>query len=229
MKRWISSACCTLCLVVAALLLPVWSHPQQPLGERAPTDKSTASTVALIQRVAAPPPPVVQAPPSPPPLPPHLPTVPSREEVPPEPVADTTETAEDPLQKEPLPEDASAATPAATGSATTGTHQDAALDGGSATDPAALQYRQYVLARIASKKAYPRNARTRGQEGRVRLQVVIDPDGRVVDCQMVSPSPHSLLNEASLLAVERAAPFKKMPSGMDRLTLTFAIDYSLTD
>ena len=46
---------------------------------------------------------------------------------------------------------------------------------------------------------------------------------------MVSPSPHSLLNEASLLAVERAAPFKKMPAGMDRLTLTFAIDYSLTD
>lgn len=226
MKRWISSACCTLCLVVAALLLPVWSHPQQPLGEGAPTDKSTASTVALIQRVAAPPPPVVQAPPSPPPLPPHLPSIPSREEVPPEPVADT---AEEPLQKEPLSEDASASAPAATGSATTGTHQDAALDGSSATDPAALQYRQYVLARIASKKAYPRNARTRGQEGRVRLQVVIDPDGRVVDCQMVSPSPHSLLNEASLLAVERAAPFKKMPSGMDRLTLTFAIDYSLTD
>ncbi|MBR2463084.1 MAG: TonB family protein [Spirochaetaceae bacterium] len=214
MKRWISSACCTLCLVVAALLLPVWSHPQQPLREGAPTDKSTASTVALIQRVAAPPPPVVQAPPSPPPLPPHLPTVPSREEVPPEPVADTAETAEEPLQKEPLSEDTSASAPAATGSA---------------TDPAALQYRQYVLARIASKKAYPRNARTRGQEGRVRLQVVIDPDGRVVDCQMVSPSPHSLLNEASLLAVERAAPFKKMPAGMDRLTLTFAIDYSLTD
>ena len=229
MKRWISSACCTLCLVVAALLLPVWSHPQQPLGEGAPTDKSTASTVALIQRVAAPPPPVVQAPPSPPPLPPHLPTIPSREEVPPEPVAGTAETAEEPLQKEPLSEDASASAPAATGSAPTGTHQDAALDGSSATDPAALQYRQYVLARIASKKAYPRNARTRGQEGRVRLQVVIDPDGRVVDCQMVSPSPHSLLNEASLLAVERAAPFKKMPSGMDRLTLTFAIDYSLTD
>lgn len=227
MKRWISSACCTLCLVVASLLLPVWSQPQQPLGEGAPTDKSTASTVALIQRVAAPPPPVVQAPPSPP-LPPHLPTVPSREEIPLEPVADRAETAEEPLQEEPLPEDASAAAPAATGT-TTGTHQEAALDGGSATDQAALQYRQHVLARIASKKAYPRNARTRGQEGRVRLQVVIGPDGRVVDCQVVTPSPHSLLNEASLLAVERAAPFKKMPSGMDSLTLTFAIDYSLTD
>ncbi len=225
MKRWISSVCCTLCLVAAAFLLPGWTVPRQ-LEEGEAMEDSAISTVALIQRTAAAPPPVVQAPPElPKPVSPHLPTVPSREEVPPEPVVDT---AVEPLQDEPPPEEATAAAAGTEDGSTTA--QDAAATAGARTessDPAALQYRQYVLSRIASKKTYPRSARIEKQEGVVRLQVVIGKDGRLMDCKIVSPCQHSLLNEASLLAVEKAAPFKRMPADMDTLTLTFAIDYSL--
>lgn len=224
MKRWISSACCTLCLLAIAFLLPVWSVPRQ-LADESALEAVSASTVALIQRPAAAPPPVVQSPPvTPKPAPPHIPTIPSGEEVPPEPVVDTAEPVE-PLQDEPPPEEASAAASGA--GAIPATAQEAATASTESPDPAALQYRQYVLSRIASRKTYPRAARTKKQEGIVRLQVVIGRDGRLMDCKIVSPCQHSLLNEASLLAVEKAAPFKKMPAGMDTLTLTFAIDYNL--
>ncbi len=217
MKRWISSACCTLCLLAIAFLLPVWSVPRQ-LADESALEAVSASTVALIQRPAAAPPPVVQSPPViPKPAPPHIP---SGEE----PVVDTAEPVES-LQDEPPPEEASAAASGA--GAIPATAQEAATASTESPDPAALQYRQYVLSRIASRKTYPRAARTKKQEGIVRLQVVIGRDGRLMDCKIVSPCQHSLLNEASLLAVEKAAPFKKMPAGMDTLTLTFAIDYNL--
>lgn len=89
------------------------------------------------------------------------------------------------------------------------------------------EYRQYVLQRIAAKKTYPRSARSKEQEGRVRLSITIQQDGSLGNLHVVEASPHSLLNEASLVAVQKAAPFKKMPAGMEELNLTFSMDYSL--
>ncbi|MBQ9206091.1 MAG: energy transducer TonB [Treponema sp.] len=92
---------------------------------------------------------------------------------------------------------------------------------------ATASYKSYALSRIASKKQYPASARAKGLEGKVRLSVVIHPDGSLAECSIVSPCEHEILNEASLKAVKKAAPFKKMQNGMSAMSLTFVMDFSL--
>ena len=92
---------------------------------------------------------------------------------------------------------------------------------------ATASYKSYALSRIASKKQYPASARAKGLEGKVRLSVVIHPDGSLAECSIISPCEHEILNEASLKAVKKSAPFKKMGAGMNAMTLTFVMDFSL--
>lgn len=88
-------------------------------------------------------------------------------------------------------------------------------------------YKSYALSRIAGKKKYPYKARSLGQQGKVRMRIVIEPDGTLSEAGFVQESEFALLNEASLAAVRKSAPFKKMPHGMRRQEYVFAIDYSL--
>ena len=90
-------------------------------------------------------------------------------------------------------------------------------------------YKKYAIGRIAAKKVYPRSARTKGHEGRVKMRVEIAPDGTVQSAEILSPSDFSSLNEASLAAVKKAAPFKKLPPELHSVTLIFSIDYSLSE
>ncbi|MBM3490321.1 MAG: energy transducer TonB [Alphaproteobacteria bacterium] len=50
---------------------------------------------------------------------------------------------------------------------------------------------------------YPQLSRLRGQEGRVRLAVRIDAEGRVTELRIVESSGHALLDKAAREAVER--------------------------
>lgn len=92
---------------------------------------------------------------------------------------------------------------------------------------ALASYKSYALARIASKKTYPYSARSQHLEGKVRVRVVINPDGSVVTMELLEKCEHEVLNEACLEAIKKAAPFKKMPEGQNAMTLTFVMDYSL--
>ena len=94
---------------------------------------------------------------------------------------------------------------------------------------ALASYKSYALARIASKKIYPYAARSKGLEGKVRARIVINADGNLVKAELLEKSPYDILNEACLSAIEKAVPFKKMPSGQKSLTLTFAMDFSIKD
>lgn len=94
---------------------------------------------------------------------------------------------------------------------------------------ALASYKSYALARIASKKTYPYSARSQHLEGKVRVRVVINPDGSVVAMELLEKCEHEVLNEACLEAIKKAAPFKKMPEGQDAMTLTFVMDYSLKE
>jgi len=92
---------------------------------------------------------------------------------------------------------------------------------------AVATYKSYALGRIASKKTYPYTARSNGFEGRVRVRIIINPDGTLAQMDILEPSEHEILNKACLAAIKKAAPFKKMASGMSAMTLSFVMDFSL--
>lgn len=88
-------------------------------------------------------------------------------------------------------------------------------------------YKQYALKRIASKKVYPLSARTKSQEGKVRIHAIIDFDGKLILAEIISPCDFEILNEAALNAIKKAAPFKKMKNSKRNLDFTFTMDFSL--
>lgn len=88
-------------------------------------------------------------------------------------------------------------------------------------------YKSYALGRIAAKKTYPYSARSKGLEGKVRVRVVIDSGGALAGMEILEPCAHEILNEACLASIKKAAPFKKMKGGLESITLTFVMDFSL--
>lgn len=88
-------------------------------------------------------------------------------------------------------------------------------------------YKSYALGRIASKKTYPYSARSKGLEGKVRVHLVINPDGSLSETEILEKCEHDVLNEACLSAIKKSAPFKKMKKGQKALSLTFVMDFSL--
>ena len=66
-----------------------------------------------------------------------------------------------------------------------------------ATPPAKLKAAQKKL---AEHLFYPEEAVARGLEGEVRLLLVLDADGRVLEAQVASSSGHALLDQAAVRA-----------------------------
>lgn len=58
---------------------------------------------------------------------------------------------------------------------------------------------------------YPNRAIDRGQEGSVRIAVIIDRDGQVIESSELESSRYSTLNKAAMRAVKKASPFPAMP------------------
>lgn len=246
MKRWISSALITLLLLAMAFTLPLWAElPQNPSGNQetvlnAEIDGATlATTVAILQQR----PQNKKVSPSSKPLPPDFPAVPTatQEEAQEPPVTESqeeevvteNESSMEETEKE-ITQDQTLEQPLESGLQE---HLGQAPQQGQQGKPGTgsnhkaveAEYRQYVLQRIAAKKTYPRSARSKEQEGRVRVSITLRQDGSLGQVQVIEASQHSLLNEASLVAVQKAAPFKKMPAGMESLSLTFSMDYSLAN
>ena len=61
---------------------------------------------------------------------------------------------------------------------------------------------------------YPREARTRGLSGTLRLLVVIDPDGALQDVRVLASSGHAVLDEGAVRIVHLAAPFSPFTKNM---------------
>ncbi len=105
---------------------------------------------------------------------------------------------------------------------------DSAVQKTGAQIKAEESYKAYALKRIASKKSYPLKARATGQEGSVKLHVIIGQKGELELAEIIQPCEHELLNEAALLAVKNSAPFKKKPDTMQKLELNFFMEFKLT-
>lgn len=247
MTRWISSALCTMALVAVLFCLPVWGIRSASAASRVSHTAAPAmSAVHIVKRLPKPAPPAVHKQPSPPKSVPAIP-------VPPEPVPipepEAAEAPESPDAQSDIPDEPEA-TPideTAADAPATGEPSDAAPASGAEesdtndTSPApaaespvppqvvkaAAAYKSYALGRIASKKTYPYTARSNGFEGRVRVSIVINPDGTLAQTDILEPSEYEILNKACLTAIKKAAPFKKMSSGMTAMTLSFVMDFSL--
>lgn len=89
-------------------------------------------------------------------------------------------------------------------------------------------YKSYVLKRIAEKKIYPLSARKKGYEGKVKIHLEIDRDGKILALEVCEPCEYEVLNNAALKAVEKAAPFKKMREVMTTLDFVFVLDFKLS-
>lgn len=124
---------------------------------------------------------------------------------------------------------AAPANPVAVAPAGTGT-------GASATpgnDPRAKRqeadYFALVSAHLNRRKVYPAGARQARQQGVVTVRFTVDRNGNVSGVSIKRSSGHELLDNATLELLQRVAPLPRMPSSMQRdsVTLSLPIDYSL--
>ncbi|MFA7267740.1 MAG: energy transducer TonB [Sterolibacterium sp.] len=72
-----------------------------------------------------------------------------------------------------------------------------------------LLRRQAAQRKLAEHLFYPPEAIAGGLEGEVRLLLLLDPDGRVLEAQVVSGSGHALLDRA---ATEAAYAMRRLPN-----------------
>jgi protein TonB len=72
--------------------------------------------------------------------------------------------------------------------------------------------------RIQELVVYPLSARRRGLAGKVEVEVVLEPTGRVRDAAVVASSSHSMLDDAALDAV-RSLPPVPLPENLPRRPL----------
>ncbi|ERJ94209.1 energy transducer TonB [Treponema lecithinolyticum] len=220
MSRWISSAACTLALVAVLFFLPVWGVRSSSSTAASIVSDTAVSNVRIVKRSPKPVPvqPAVQNKNAPSiPIKPAQ-TLPAPEQLPPE---AQTEPEETEASEEVFADSAA--------QSSSSDSQNAGEDSLSHTNDAKANatYKSYVLGRIASKKTYPYAARSNGFEGKVRVRIVINPDGTLAQAVILEPSEYEILNNACLAAVKKASPFKKMSNGMKAMTLSFVMDFSL--
>ncbi len=76
---------------------------------------------------------------------------------------------------------------------------------------------------------YPNRAKSKGQEGVVRLNVTINRKGRVKEIVILDKAEYNSMNREAKKAVRRASPFPKMPEEVlgDEYQFTFRINFKL--
>lgn len=78
------------------------------------------------------------------------------------------------------------------------------------TEGIPTDYVNQVYARINRNTDYPQAAKQRRQQGRVGYVLTLDPQGALLKVE-IQPSGVEALDEAAKQAIERAAPFPKLP------------------
>jgi len=99
--------------------------------------------------------------------------------------------------------------------------------------PAASQQDDYVrtlLRWLEPHRRYPRAARVRGLEGLVRVSLLIDRAGSVLESRVAESSGEPLLDAAALEMVARAAPAPPLPAhwGAQRAVFLVPIRFALS-
>lgn len=108
-------------------------------------------------------------------------------------------------------------------------------DEGPALTAQSLLARQFYVSdaikKIRSKTKYPSRALEREQAGNVRVSVVIDREGNILDSSILESSKFDLLNKEALDAVKRSVPFPALPAEIvgARFEFTVPIRWTLPE
>ncbi|MBX7231398.1 MAG: TonB family protein [Bdellovibrionales bacterium] len=80
-------------------------------------------------------------------------------------------------------------------------------------DPSSREQSYLTMVRelVSQYQNYPRSSRVFGEEGLVRLLLVIERDGSLVKIEVVGKTLFDRLNKAAIAAAARAAPFPPFP------------------
>lgn len=84
--------------------------------------------------------------------------------------------------------------------------------------PEYAPYLQRFRQRVQESLDYPLAARRQGLTGRVELEVLLEPSGRIGSVRVVSSSSHGVLDDAALEAVRRLTP-EPIPEHLPRRAL----------
>lgn len=126
-----------------------------------------------------------------------------------------------PVEKTP-PVVAAAAAP--TPAATKAEEED---EEGPALTAQSLLARQFYVSdaikKIRSKTKYPQRALDRSQAGNVRVSVVIDREGNILNSNLLESSSFDLLNKEAIDAVKRSAPFPALPEEVSGARFEFTV------
>lgn len=90
-----------------------------------------------------------------------------------------------------------------------------------------LLSRQLYLSKLTrwtgSYIKYPKSSLRRGEEGTVRVSVIINRKGEVLSTEIIKESDHKPLNREATKAVERASPYPVMPEAVGGETFEFTL------
>ncbi|MYI72391.1 MAG: TonB family protein, partial [Synechococcus sp. SB0673_bin_10] len=102
-----------------------------------------------------------------------------------------------------------------------------------AVDPAQLrsQYVKTATELVNKHKRYPRRLEYRGVEGTVRMAVVVNRHGEVLNSRVERSSGNTLLDKEALASIQRAQPFPPLSDEMAKIgktwTMTITISFNL--
>ncbi|HEY1473456.1 MAG TPA: energy transducer TonB [Pseudolabrys sp.] len=102
--------------------------------------------------------------------------------------------------------------------------------GASSHNPDAVpDWKSQLVARLERYKQYPAQAQSRGEQGVAQLAFSVDRSGGVHHARIVRSSGSSLLDEATLALVERAAPLPPPPPEISgaQIAIVVPIRYSM--
>jgi protein TonB len=102
--------------------------------------------------------------------------------------------------------------------------------GAAAYDPDAVpNWKSQLVARLERYKRYPSQAQSRGEQGVTQLAFSVDRDGGVHHARVLRSSGSSLLDEATLALLERAAPLPPPPAELrgTQIAIVVPIRYSI--
>jgi TonB family protein len=85
-----------------------------------------------------------------------------------------------------------------------------------------------ILKKVFGKTRYPTRALERGQEGSVRVAVVVDRKGNILSTSVLEESRYDLLNKEAKEAINRAAPFPEMPAALPGSRFEFTVPIRFT-
>jgi len=96
-------------------------------------------------------------------------------------------------------------------------------------EDARLRYLTEVFRKLHEEKTYPPLARRREIEGKVRLELVIEGDGRLRHVRVLASSGHAVLDDAAQEMVRRCGLFEPLPGelGIESLKIVVPVSYAL--